>query len=478
MSPTFKTGSINLYTMKKKFFLFILPLFLVLYSGCSDNSSSEDNTTYDHSKPSSILSMEPDSGGYGDEVIFTGKNLGNDTSQIKIFFNHKLAKVISSDGIHALAFVPRLPGNDCKIKLVMGKDSKDTSYCKGDFSYRKNYQLAYIAGQLGSTSDTTTTGTLTGTTFANLEFLTCDSLGGLYINCEGAQNSAMVYLDEEQGFTKLIGNGQAYSGGSAGSTMAPYVEKSTGTVYYCGQNHGWVYIVDPSNSFNVGLKKLNTPNEYYRAVGYRPLPSGTMPDDFFSWLYNYTGPGDGWLYSLTYAGGFYRFKPDNRVYDIISTRVRYFNVDNYILADPYDKTKIYCSLLQKNIIACIDLTKDPSDPNFETLVCGQENSAGYQDGHISIAKLNRPRQIVITKDEETGDKIMYIADSGNHCIRKFDMDTKMVTTIAGNPEKSGYSTGSPKKSLMNQPFGLCLAPDGSLYISDYGNKVILKLQFL
>ena len=461
--------------MKKIFFLFVLSLTLVFYTDCSNNVSSE-NTTYDSSKPSSILSMEPDSGGYGDEVICTGENLGRDTSQIKIFFNHKLAKVISSDGTHALAFVPKLPGNDCKIKLVMGKDSKDTSICKSDFSYIKKYQLTYIAGELGSTSSTTTTGTLTQTSFANLEFLSCDSAGGLYINCEGAQNSAMVYLNEEQGFTKLIGNGQSYS--NAGSTMAPFIDRSTGMVYYCGQNHGWVYIVDPSNGFNVQLKKLNVPNENYIAAGYRPLPSGTMPDDFFSWLYNYAGPGDGWLYSLTYAGGFYRFKPNERVYDIISTRVRYFNVDNYILADPYDKTKIYCSLLQKNIIACIDLTKDPSDPDFETLVCGQENSAGYQDGHISIAKLNRPRQIVITKDEETGDKIMYIADSGNHCIRKFDMNTKMVTTIAGNPEKSGYSTGSPEKSLMNEPFGLCLTPDGDLYISDRGNSIILKLQFL
>ncbi|MCH4100908.1 MAG: hypothetical protein LKF06_10105 [Prevotella sp.] len=80
--------------------------------------------------------------------------------------------------------------------------------------------------------------------------------------------------------------------------------------------------------------------------------------------------------------------------------------------------------------------------------------------------------------KKPGDKIMYIADSGNHCIRKFDMNTKMVTTIAGNPEKSGYSTGSPEKSLMNEPFGLCLTPDGDLYISDRGNSIILKLQFL
>ena len=47
-----------------------------------------------------------------------------------------------------------------------------------------------------------------------------------------------------------------------------------------------------------------------------------------------------------------------------------------------------------------------------------------------------------------------------------------VSTYAGTPGASGQSNGSASSAQFSQPNGLALGPDGTLYISDYGNSCI------
>ena len=54
----------------------------------------------------------------------------------------------------------------------------------------------------------------------------------------------------------------------------------------------------------------------------------------------------------------------------------------------------------------------------------------------------------------------------------------MMTTVAGIGKQKGFSTGSPKESKLNWPIGICLSPNGDIYIADAGNRVIMKLMFL
>ena len=152
--------------------------------------------------------------------------------------------------------------------------------------------------------------------------------------------------------------------------------------------------------------------------------------------------------------------------------------DACLATDPDDPTKIYCALNEYNKITCIDLTKNPEDSGFETDVCGIQGPGAYQDGHVSVARLNNPQQILSMHDPETGEKVIYICDANNNCVRMYNMETKLMSTVAGIGGKSGYAAGNPTVSRMNRPYGICITPENDIYVADAGNKVIMKLAFM
>jgi alpha-tubulin suppressor-like RCC1 family protein/sugar lactone lactonase YvrE len=70
---------------------------------------------------------------------------------------------------------------------------------------------------------------------------------------------------------------------------------------------------------------------------------------------------------------------------------------------------------------------------------------------------------------------MYIADMGNHRVRKVDT-SGIITTVAGNGI-AGYSGDGGPATLasLSSPRSIAIALGGSLYIADSGNQVIRKM---
>jgi pilin isopeptide linkage protein len=86
-----------------------------------------------------------------------------------------------------------------------------------------------------------------------------------------------------------------------------------------------------------------------------------------------------------------------------------------------------------------------------------------------LAKFKAPQGLVMDKNGN-----LYIADTGNHVIRKLNMSTNTLTTIAGTPQLGGFGPNQ-----LNNPTGLALSPDGrTLYIADTNNHVIRALDTL
>lgn len=87
------------------------------------------------------------------------------------------------------------------------------------------------------------------------------------------------------------------------------------------------------------------------------------------------------------------------------------------------------------------------------------------------AKLNVP--VGITLD---GEGNLFIADSLNQRIRKIDATTSIITTIAGNGNaKFSGDNGPAIMAELNFPNGLALDNVGNLYIADYNNSRIRKV---
>ncbi|BFH60104.1 NHL domain-containing protein [Paenibacillus azoreducens] len=98
------------------------------------------------------------------------------------------------------------------------------------------------------------------------------------------------------------------------------------------------------------------------------------------------------------------------------------------------------------------------------------NDYSGDGGPAASAGLNNPSGVAV---DSTGN--LYIADSSNHRVRKVDTSGK-ISTIAGTGT-GGYSgDGGPATSAsLNNPYGLTIDSIGNLYISDYSNDCIRKV---
>ena len=99
--------------------------------------------------------------------------------------------------------------------------------------------------------------------------------------------------------------------------------------------------------------------------------------------------------------------------------------------------------------------------------------AGYtgDGGPATQATFNKPHEI---RFDAAGD--LFVVDMVNNAVRKIDMKTGIITTVAGTGE-SGYSGdgGPATAATLAQPHSIQFGPEGHLYICDIKNHVIRLL---
>lgn len=125
------------------------------------------------------------------------------------------------------------------------------------------------------------------------------------------------------------------------------------------------------------------------------------------------------------------------------------------------KGRLYVADTLNHAIRRIDFAAD----TIETVAGTGEAGYGGDDGPGPAAKLNNPRDIEIGPDGR-----LYIADELNHRVRALDVESGVITTVAGNgrAEFSG-DRGPAVDAGLNRPTGVAFDADGTLYISDSHN---------
>lgn len=91
-------------------------------------------------------------------------------------------------------------------------------------------------------------------------------------------------------------------------------------------------------------------------------------------------------------------------------------------------------------------------------------------GPAAVAQLNEPTGLSVDRDGS-----LYIADSGNHVIRRI-VATGQITTVVGTgrPAYSGDG-GTPREAALNNPTAVSVDAAGALYIADSGNYRIRRV---
>lgn len=108
------------------------------------------------------------------------------------------------------------------------------------------------------------------------------------------------------------------------------------------------------------------------------------------------------------------------------------------------------------------------DPQGNVTTFAGSGVPGLKDGTALQATFHQPEDLVLDNGGN-----LYIADTGNHAIRKIDPQGN-VKTIAGNG-KSGYLEGSGGQALFFAPRGIAVDSNGTLFVADTGNHAIRKV---
>jgi len=151
------------------------------------------------------------------------------------------------------------------------------------------------------------------------------------------------------------------------------------------------------------------------------------------------------------------------------------HADSAIIPDPvrgtFDKHGNYyfVSALSGNRIRKVD------NAGIISSVVGTGNNGFNGDGGLAdTSDLNEPDGIIL---DTFGN--LYIADAANNRIRKVDNATGIISTIAGTGVGGfGGDSGLATNALLNDPIDICFDKFGNLYISDFFNTRVRKVNTL
>ena len=142
------------------------------------------------------------------------------------------------------------------------------------------------------------------------------------------------------------------------------------------------------------------------------------------------------------------------------------------VANPYgvvigpDGALYFCDL-DNQLIRRLDLMSGAT-----TTIAGTgERGYSGDGGPATEAALNMPHEIQFDRD---GD--LYIVERDSHVVRKVDMTSGVISTVAGTGVEGFSGDGGPAtEAALNRPHSIAFAPDGRLLICDIGNHRIRRV---
>lgn len=104
-----------------------------------------------------------------------------------------------------------------------------------------------------------------------------------------------------------------------------------------------------------------------------------------------------------------------------------------------------------------------------TTHAGAPAQFGSADGAAASARFFLPYGVAID-----GDGNLYVADSGNHTVRKITA-AGIVSTLAGAPMQSGFTDGTGAAARFNSPWGIAVDRSGTVFVTDNQNNAVRRI---
>ena len=351
--------------------------------------------------------------------------------------------------------------SDGKSCLLKGSSRTDCMLCEGGGKWTKKYPCVSIyAGSAKGFAD----GTLANAKFDYPQGISVDSKGDIYV------------ADMNNHRLRKISGGMVST--YAGSAMSGYKnDQDTKAQFKFPED------IDVHGSYAVGMV-ADTMNNKIRVI--RNGAVQTMPQNTTGAEFVITAPAGVAMPQGTFGATYtvyFTAKTEHRVYRAVCDKngitgcivskfagtgtSGFLNTGNLSATFKWPKGiavnlagELYVADYGNHVIRKIG-------PTQVTTAAGI-NTPGYVDDATTKARFQDPEDVVV---DSAG--IVYVADSGNHAIRKIDKG--QVTTVAGGIGQ-GKVDGLKSNAKFYYPTGIAIQGTKTLYVADRNNHVIRKIE--
>lgn len=426
--------------MKRNYLIFtMMMLTLLTFSACSDDEAKNSGVDipFSPSEPITLTNISPAKGGLGTRVVITGNNFGNDKSKVKVYFNEKAALIITLNNQNIYAMVPKQPGDLSTIKVVI--DGKEGVLDGRQFSYQIKAVVTTVAGtgQVGTDNGSNAL----EATFERVAMVDVDNEGNVLITDDWGKQIRLLSIKDNKVMTVLASTHEVWQSGFSANYENFYVIERRASqrpliIRGLNKKSNWLEekFYDADNLLgNVDAYGLATDDAYSIFVLAKGGQSLVKIDQRTKKMEKLGGDWgmEGWLH------------------------IAYNPVDHYLYITTENARTIYR----------VDPTNVPvTRDKLEIYVGDPAAGHAFQDGNGTDARFGSMEGICCDLEGN-----LYVADYGNHVIRKIDIH-RNVTTVAGVPGQKGYKDGKPSEALFNTPYDVAVTPDGILYVADTDNN--------
>ena len=467
-------------------------------ASCKNDDKIDTGAPFDPSRPLTVTSFTPESGGYQEQIIVKGSNFGNDKSMVSLKIGGKDAVLVNVMSDKLYGYIPSGAFSGEVEVIVTDKNGNTHSATAPN---KLTYERKDVVGTLcGYQNENDSQGELWGSFdicsgfnaegcmafdplyperlyiaydrgegfIAELNLATRESSRLMSANKFGNKRLRNItftldgkYMlvatdrdDQGQKSTSVwivtrSGDG-TFSDKSSCQVLAAYrqcngvaVHPINGEIYFNSYEGGQLFRLDPEKYFAT----LN--GEPDPTTGERPTWTGLLEDNAFNELFKIQDPSYEFFTTIHPSGKYAYLTVVNR---------------NYILRTDYDEVK-----------------KEFTTPYT---VVGLNGTAGWLDAVGTNARVSRPSQGVFVKnpeyEAEGRDDVydFYLADCTNFCIRYITPDG-LVRTYAGRaPSTNGNIWGTEDGDLrqaarFRDVTGIAYDENNQMfYVLDHNNRRI------
>ncbi|WP_302323388.1 SMP-30/gluconolactonase/LRE family protein [Bacteroides caecimuris] len=449
----------------KRFSIYSLMFASICFVACEDENRQDMTPEIGEGEATPKITMyTPTAGGKSTSLTLYGTHFGTDLEHIRVTVNGVDAEVTGALGNIITANVQRGSGSGpVKVYLGQGETMQELTY-KTEFEYSQSPIVStYIGSYVPAAKTEKKEGTLMEAVLWKPGSIAFDKEGALYIVEDDDRDIRIA--KNNQVATFLRGDG---TGGTVFRMMNIAFSLDGNTLFLSND-------ANASGNAHIATMLWNKDTHQYDAANLSAIWSITP--SLGNGVTNVgVHPVTGEVFSVAHGNAMiYKYDPEQNT--MVATGMQLPDAAGKnaskvkIRCILFDKagTTVYMSSQEKDVIYKGDYDMSTGEFSNLRVWVGQYEKAGFTEGQGNEAKLEEPCQMDL--DEEGN---IYVAVRKKHRIAKITPDG-MLTNYTGTGT-SGTTDGPLDKAQFNHPEGVQFGSDGALYVSDYWNHKIRKIE--